>query len=245
MLETIEVCEGYSCAGVIKRYQAEEDINNRIIPFSLFLSIGDIKNNRIEFLKKFCSEVDFYKENSLKTLLRNINENTHIRIWSSKKDDDDYLLVLYLCYHLKDKCTNISVIYTSDYAEHVWSLNSIDYSEVYKLLKYENKLSKAEINDLSNKWMDLVDTNSELRVIENGKVLNKKYSDYDDIILNNLTKLGKCKISNLIASLMVQFAINDAGDLVYMYLINRLIDNHKIKVISKGERHFTDIIEIV
>jgi len=245
MMKIVEVCEGHSSAGVIKRYQDEENKNNIIIPFSLFLSIGDIKNNRLKFLEEFCHEINFYKENSLKKLLCNIDESTHVRIWSSKKNADDYLLLLYLCNYLKDKCTNISVIYTSDYNEYACSLNSIDYKEVNELLKYEHKLSESEIDNLSNKWICLVNTNSELRVLENGEILNRKYSDYDNIILNKLTKLGKCKISDLIASLMIDFVINDAGDLIYTYLIDRLIDNNKIKIISKGERHFVDIIESV
>jgi len=245
-LKIIEICEGYSCAGVIKRYQNENNINNLIIPFALFLSIGDIKNNREEFLKKLYPEIDFKSSNEefLNELLNNIDENTKIRIWSSKKNDDDYLLVLYICYLLKDKCTNISVIYTSDYNEYTYTLGAMDYKEVEDLLKYEKSLTQEEIACLSDEWNSLVDVNSELRVIENDKMENKKYSDYDEIILDTLKDLEECTIANLVGRLMINFTINSTSDSVYLYLIDRLIENKKIKITKKGERHFVDIIKI-
>jgi len=244
-LKTIELCGSYAAVGVIKQYQEQENINNVIIPFNLVLQIGDIKNNREEFLKEFAPDINFCIEESLTTLSNNIDKNTKVRIWSSKKNDDDYLLLLYLCNYLKDKCSNISVIYTSDYSDYAWSLDAMDYKEVYELLKYERDLSKIEIEKLSNNWSKLVNQNSELRIMENDEIQNKKYSDYDQIIIDNLKNLGQCKICNLIARLMLTFVINNSSDLVYLYLIDRLIKNNKIKIISKGERHFVDIIEAV
>jgi len=247
ILKIIEVCEGCSSAGIIKRYQEERKENNMIIAFSLFLSIGNIRRDREKFLSELCPEINFHNSNeeALKKLLINIDENTNVRIWSSKKNSDDYLLLMYLCNLLKDKCLNISVIYTDEYSEYAWSLNALDYKEIYELLKYEHKLSKLAIEELSKTWTKLVEENGDLRVVENGKVLNKTYADFDNIILNKLVEIGKCKICNLIASLMIEFVINDAGDLIYMYLIDRLIRCGKIKIIDEGDRHFTDIIEVV
>lgn len=245
-MKIIEVCEGYSSAGAIKRYQNEHNINNLIIPLALFLSIGDIKNNREKFLKKLYPEIDFKSSNEdfLNELFNNIDADTKIRIWSSKKNDDDYLLVLYICNLLKDKCYNISVIYTSDYNEYADTLGAIDYKEVKGLLKYEKTLSKMEIEKFSNEWINLVDANSELRVLKNEKIENKKYSDYDDIILNHLKELGECTIANLVARLMINFTINSSSDVVYLYLIDRLIESKKIIITKNGERHFVDTIKI-
>ena len=58
-----------------------------------------------------------------------------------------------------------------------------------------------------------------------------------------LKKLGQCRISDLVSELMDNFVINDSGSIVYLYLIDKLINNNRIKIISKGERHFMDIIE--
>lgn len=245
-MKIIEVCEGYSSVGVIKKYQDKHNIDNLIIPLALFLSIGDIKNNREEFLRKICPEIDFKSSNEefLNELFKNIDKDTNVRIWSSKKNDDDYLLVLYLCNILKDKCDNISVIYTSDYNEYAISLNAVDYKEIKNLLDYEKILTKEEIEQFSKEWINLENINSQMRILENGIVTNKNYSDYDNIILSKLENIGESTIANLIGNLMVDFTINDAGDLVYLFLIDRLIENKKIVISKKGERHFVDIIKI-
>lgn len=244
-MKIIEVCESYSSTGVIKKYQIERNENNIRIALPMFLSIGDIKNDREKFLEKLCPKTNFYIEESLKNLLNNITIDTKIRIWSSKKNADDYLLLLFLCNYLKDNCNNISVIYTSDYSDFTWSLKSMNSNEISKLLKYEHELSESEIKKLSDQWLELIGQNSELRVMENGKILNKKYSDYDNIILSCLKKLGKCRICDLVVSLMSDYVLNDVDDLIYMYLIQRLIKNNKIKIIEKGEREFVNIIKAV
>lgn len=244
-MKIIEVCEGYSSRNVIKKYLDEARKNNIIISFSLFLSIGDIKGNREHFLKNLCLEKQFCNTNEQNALLDTIDKDTVIRIWSSKTNADDYLLLLYLCNLLKDKCDNISVIYTSDNRKGAFDIGALDYKEIPNVLSLEHKLTKREINILSNKWLELVDVNSDLRIIDNGEIINKKYSDYDVIILTTLKELGECKFANLIAKLMFKSVINNANDLIYMYLIDRLIMNNKIKVIEKSDNHFKDIIKIL
>lgn len=174
----------------------------------------------------------------------NINSDTKIRIWSSKKDDDDYMLLLFLCNFLKTKTNKISVIFCNDYNEYCWSLNALDYKEIGLLLKFEKELTEDEIQNFSNEWNDLVEINSELRIFEDGKVKNKKYSDYYDSILNILREKAACTISNLIADCMIKRVINDAGDLLYLFLIDQLIELNKIKIIKKGTKHFVDIIDL-
>ena len=65
----------------------------------------------------------------------------------------------------------------------------------------------------------------------------KKYSDYYDIILNNLKEIAPCKISILIAECMGKevLNLNDAGDLIYLTLIDQLIDLNKIKIVKKEQ----------
>lgn len=90
----------------------------------------------------------------------------------------------------------------------------------------------------------MVKINSELRVLENGEVKNKKYSDYYDTILNIFKGITPCKISILIAECMGKEILNDASDLVYLTLIDQLIDLNKIKIVEKGTRHFIDTIDL-
>ena len=65
---------------------------------------------------------------------------------------------------------------------------------------------------------------------------------YNDIILERLKSLEEVKISTLTASLMKDYYLQD---LLLVYLISRLIDNNKIKIIEiSKERYFHNIIKI-
>lgn len=245
-MKIIEVCESYAAAGNITRYYRESGIKNHlIIPLAMHLSIGNIQDDRTEFLRILYQDKDFYYSDALNKILTSLTDETEIRVWSSRKNDDDYMLLLFLCNLLKDKTNKIRVIFASDYNELIYSINAISYHELAEILKCEKLLSKDEIESFSNEWLHLVNINSELRVIENGIVKNKKYADYFDLLLNVLKRKSKCTIANLIADCIVKKIINDAGDLLYLLIIDRMIDLDKIKVIEKGTSHFTDIVQLV
>ena len=244
-MKIIDICEGYAAAGCLKHYYKSNSINDYIIfPLGMSLSIGDIKYNRIDFLRKFYQDDNYNYTKSLNEILNSITNDTIIRIWSSKKNDDEYMLLLFLCNFLKDKTNKINVIFASDYNEFLYSINALEYKEIRSILKYEKTLSKDEIEAYAKEWNDLVEINSELRVLENGEIKNKKYSDYYDIILNTLKEIAPCKISILIAECMGKEALNNTGDLVYLTLIDKLIDLNKIKIVEKGTRHFVDTIDL-
>lgn len=244
-MDIIDVCDNYSGAGCLKAYYEKNNKSDfQIIAMGLNLAVGDIKNNHLSFMKKIYGDLRHDYNESINMLLSSVNRNSIVRVWSSNGNDDDYLLLLYVCNLLKNKCDNIHVVYSTDYNKKALSINEMDYREINKLLKNEKKLTTFEINNFSNEWNKLVEINSDLRVLENGIIVNKQYSDYDNIILGMLKKLGQCRISDLVSELMDNFVINDSGSIVYLYLIDKLINNNRIKIISKGERHFTDIIEI-
>ena len=243
-MKIIDVCENPSGAGCIKCYYENNGINDyQIIPMWLCLVIGDIKGDRLPFLQKLYNDPGFDYHDAVKELLNGIDENTMVRVWSSKGNADDYLLLLYVCNLLKDKASNMSVVYSTDYLEEVISITAADYKEIPLILKNEIILTSDMINKFANEWNELCTINGDLRVLENGKIINKRFSDYDSIILDKLEILGPCKIAFLIGHLMANYTINDASDVVYLYLVDRLINQNKIKVITKGERHFVDIIE--
>ena len=243
-MKIIDVCEKPSGAGSIKCYYDKNNISNyQIIAMWLSLTIGDIKNDRSVFLKELYGDLNLDYHDAVNELLNSIDEDTMVRVWSSKGNADDYLLSLYICNLLKDKVSNMSVVYSTDYLEEVISINAADYKEIPELLKHEIKLTKDDINKFANEWNELCSINSDLRVLENGKIINKKFSDYDAIILDKLELLGPCKIASLIGYLMANYTINDASDAVYLYLVDRLIYQNNIKVVTKGESHFIDIIE--
>lgn len=240
----IDICENFGGAGCLKQYYISKKIRDyTTYSLGMRLSVGDIKENRLDFLRKCCHDSNSSYIEAFNELLDNVNSDTKIRIWSSKKDDDDYMLLLFLCNFLKDKTNKISVIFSSDY-KSVSSINTLDYKEIESLLNYEKSLSEEEIQLFSNQWENLFEINSELRVLDEGKVKNKKYADYYDNILNILREEGLCTIASLIADCMIKRVINNAGDWLYLFLIDHLIELNKIKIIEKGTRHFADIIDL-
>ena len=86
-------------------------------------------------------------------------------------------------------------------------------------------------------WDNLVKINSEVRVLEKNQIINKKYSDFDEIILNTLEKLGKCRKTQLIGKLLSNSITSSFDVNIYGYLVDRLINNNEINVINN------DIIE--
>lgn len=241
-MKTIDVCDDYAGYGCLKKYYEENKITNyKIICLGLDLVIGDIKNNRVSFLKALHGNNFYNYDDSINELLENL-PSSKIRIWSSKGNDNDYLLLLYLCDLLKDKNHNLTVVYTTDYDKNVLSINCLHHKEIKSVLVHEKYLTLDDINRYSNDWKKLVEVNSELRILENGIIKNKNYSDYDDQILKKLGDLEPCTLVNLIGNLMSSFIINDVGSTVYQYLIDRLISLNKIKIVERGENHFKDII---
>ena len=244
-MKIIDICEGFSACGCLKHYYESNNIKDYIIfPLGMSLSIGDIKNNRIDFLRKFYQDNNYDYTELLNEISNNITNDTIIRIWSSKNNDDEYMLLLFLCNFLKDKINKINVVFANDYNEFLCSISALDYRKVNDVLKYEKTLYKGEIKAYAKEWNNLVKINSELRVLENGEVKNKKYSDYYDTILNIFKGITPCKISILIAECMGKEILNDASDLVYLTLIDQLIDLNKIKIVEKGTRHFIDTIDL-
>ena len=249
-MKIIDICENFSAYGCLKQYYENNNIKDYMIyALEMYLSIGDIKNNHKDFLNRLYQSNYSYTCNynyneELKKILNNITNDTIIRIWSSKKNDDDYMLLLFLCDFLKDKINTINVVFSSDYNELQYSINFLDYKKVKDVLKYEKTLSKDEIETYAKEWNKLVEINSELRALENGEVKSKKYSDYYDIILSILKERTPCKIASLIGECMAKEVLNDARDFVYLYLIDQLIDLNKIKIVEKGTRHFVDTIAL-
>ena len=52
-MKIIDICENFSAYGCLKQYYENNNIKDYMIfALEMYLSIGDIKNNRLDFLKK-------------------------------------------------------------------------------------------------------------------------------------------------------------------------------------------------
>lgn len=236
---TIDITSSVSGTYTLKEYYKRNNINDYcIFCLPLLLSIGDIKNHLFD-REVVCN--DYQKnieelKNTIDDLLNSVNKDTIIRIYSSKINADDYLLMLYICNLLKDKVNTIKVVFVSDYKD-VFSLGALDVPEIKEILKNKIELTKEEVSYYSKEWEELINANSEIRVLYNNKIINKNYSDYDEIILNKLDESKQCKIPQLIAGLLVNSITSSYEVSVYSYLVDRLIKNKKIKLLDN------DIIE--
>lgn len=230
----IEIVSGYSAAGCLKQSNFS---HNLIMCLLLELSFGDLTTldnyNRNVLKELYPNENYFFEEEfnfkkEMEELKKYISKAEKIRVWSSHKSADEFLLFLYICYLFPDK--NISVVFSDEYNSNCWSIGCMDFKEVNKLSKKEHLLSKQEIEDYTNKWLEIVKENSELRYIENGNLKNVSIDYFDDTILSYLGN-EETKIITLIGKLMANAVIDNNSDSVYCYLINRLIDKGKIKVV--------------
>ena len=98
------------------------------------------------------------------------------------------------------------------------------------------------INENADTWKKLVYENSDLRVINQGCVKSVDLSYYGCYILDTLQSLGKVKMSKLVGTLMTNVYLID---IMYVYLIERLIKCKKIKItLNSGANYFQSFIEI-
>lgn len=105
----------------------------------------------------------------------------------------------------------------------------------------KKKLNTEDIKELSYEWENIINKKADIRLMIDKKIKLVSYDYFDDIIINKLKELGKVKESRLVANLLSEYNL---VDLIFVYLINRLINKNIIKVIEKNERAFDNIIEI-
>ncbi len=246
----IEIVSSDSELGLLKR----SGNKNLKICLPLCLCIGNLdgmnalkrtelgKYINLKEKKLFKNGLDFKYEYD--KLLKYANMASKIRIWSSHLDSNDYCLLLYLCYVLKDK--KISVIYSDELNwEKTATLGCVSKEEVIKLEQKEHILKKWEQEYFSNEWLKLINDNTELRFMINGQVISCNIDYFDNDILQRLQKLGKVNIYTLVADLMANPIIPYIiyADWIYIYLINRLITNKLIKKSYKSNKMYVEIIK--
>ena len=241
-MNTLEVVFGNSCYYTMK----ESKISDNILMFNAKLNVGDlsnVENCKIQIPMELCCEeknTDFKKEHNI--IVDNIIKKNKIRVWTGRKDIYSFLVMLYICSIIQKYNYNLYVLYCDEYNEDYPSPSVMSTKELKKLSKLEHKLTNKEIGDNVKLWDNLINENTELRVISNGFVNSVSIDYYDDYILDKLQLMGKVKISRLVGVLMQDIYLHD---IMWVYLINRLIKKHRIKIIiDKSVRYFENLIEI-
>lgn len=232
-----------------------EFVGNKIIKFDKFLSFADLSNidkNIIMLNKDFCDfiypeinhkfDVVESMEDLNKELDNAVKRNSKIRIWSTHQESESYLTFIYVCNYLFNSNCDICVMFSDEYDNECYSPACMNEPELKELIKLEHKLSKEEIFDYVIEWKKVVKDNSNMRVMENNKVKSVSFDYYNDIILNRLSELGEIKTVSLTANLMTNYHMSD---MFISYLINRLIESNRIKIIEEGKSLWHSVITII
>lgn len=218
---------------------------NRIINFNTFFSIGDlsfIEEFKINVPQEIFTETKYDFTEQMIMLNLSIKEKNKIRIWCSRHNSDEYILLLFISDYLKNKDCNISVVYVDDYNSKYQSVSMLRENELEKAVGYEKKLLCKDIEQLSKLWKYVKDNNANMRIMINNSVKLVSYDYFDDIILHKLKELGRVKEWILVGKLMSEYHL---VDLIFVYLIDRLIKNDKIRIVVEDiNREFDNIIEI-
>ena len=226
--------------------------NNKIIKFDSLFSICDLSNiekNILILNDEYCdlisSEIyDINNTYSLKNIINDLEEsiknNNKIRIWTTHKQIDSYLMFLYVCNYFSNIDYDLYVLFSDEFDKECYSPSCMNEKGLEELSKLEHKLTKEKIKKYSNEWKEIINDNLDMRIIENNKVKSVTFDYYNDIILNKLNELGEVKMVSLVGRLMSDIHLYDT---VFTYLIYRLIKEGKIIITSKEERYWKSIIK--
>lgn len=241
-MNTLEIVFGNSCYHTMKNSK----LSNNILMMNVLFNIGDLSNIddcKIKIPKPLCMEdknINFKQEHNI--IIDNIKQKNKIRIWTGRNDIYSYLIMLYICSIIKKYKYEVFVLYSDDYNKECPSPSVMREDQLKQLSKLEHKLTNKEITSNANIWKDLVNKNSDLRIINQGYVKSVSIDFYDNYILDTLKLMGKVKMSQLVAKLMGEVYLHDT---MYVYLIKRLITNNKIKItLDDNIRYFENFIEI-
>ena len=245
-MKTLEIVFGNSCYMTMKNSSLR---SNNILLCNLLLNVGDLSKigeYKIDLPDELCNEIGNYSfEKEILIIKEAITRKDKIRIWTSHYNVYSYLIMLYICNILKNIECDLYVTYSDEYdnTENYISPSMMNSKELENLANLEHKLSKDDIFKFSSIWEELVNNNSEMRILENGIVKSVSINYYDNMILDKLKSLGSVKVSKLVAMLMQEIYLID---ILYVYFINNLIKNDKIKVVKiDNDRFFDNVIELV
>lgn len=222
---------------------------DNIISFDLMLNIGDICNLEIIKNRNVCNK-RINVDKKIKILLSKVKENEDIRFWYSSINSEDVCFISYALYLINKHYSNKNIMIIDAYDKNMPTLGSFLLDEIKELLNIEKKLSNEVINDLVSNWKKLENQNSNLRLLNNGKLESFSYNYLDTKILNALSKYDEVDIYSFVGiEFMPKGFCSIYGDLIFHYRIKELIKLNKIKIvrseIKKDLFGFNKTVEII
>lgn len=189
---------------------------------------------------------DVYAD-ELRRLQRFLDKGEAIRIWYS---DAPYSRCgfYHLCHFLNKYENEIRVVKLPEYAVRERSIVSyknwgeVAAEEFAGFLPEEKKLSKEELRLYAILWSELVEDNSPLRALVNGRLLSVPEDFYDFQIFKRLTD-KPVKEARLLGDILGYFPIS-VGDWWYAKRIEFYIRQGKIRVVEDSEKKYARMISL-
>lgn len=183
--------------------------------------------------------------NEQKRLNAFLAQGETIRIWYSHSP---YALCGFyqVCALLKDYDNTVYAVKLPEYEMHedVIQMYSgwgeVSAEEFAGFLQYEKLLAKNEIKMYAHLWAELVEDNSPLRAVLNGRVVGVPTDFYDFLIWNHLTDTP-VKEARLIGDILGTYRLG-IGDWWYAARIEYFIKMGRIRVLEDSENKYARMI---
>lgn len=237
MNNIVDILFGSSATYTFKK----SNINNLVIELDILFSVADlsnIDNFKVTYPHNLFEDYDFSNEMNK---LNDIVKDNQVRIWCSKHDSDSYIMMCYLCDYLKDKTSNIYLVYSEDYNKNYNTPAIISENEFVSAIELAHKLTNKEILSLADNYNSIKDSKNKLRLMKNGNIIIEDYDYFDDII-TDILKDKKMRISSIVAKLLSNY--DHMSDIIYCYIVQRLIEENVIEIVEENERFFNNVVSL-
>lgn len=222
-----------------------EGTSEEVICLEFMMDVGDLREPmdspyREELLREFKNSGGSCAE-ELDRLKNFLDSGEPVRIWYS---DAPYSRCgLYsLCGLLRGYENELSVVKLPEYVVRDKSIvsyqswNEVSAEEFAGFLSYEKPLSREEIRMYAMRWSDLVEENSFLRAVVNGRLLSVSEDFYDFLIWRWLRD-EPVKEGRLIGDILGHSQLG-VGDLWYARRIEYYIQRGEIQVVEDSENSY-------
>lgn len=165
---------------------------NKYLVIELFLNYGILdetldSDSRRQFIHDTLNGVydNLYQDslNNLDYLLK-LSESEDICIWFSDSDPNELISYYFLCHKLlcRDNKIFIQAFPSSIYKPlKCWA--EMDLKQISLMKENVRLLGKSEIILADNKWINLLQEKSTLRIVKDGEILHVDESNYDELII--------------------------------------------------------------
>lgn len=242
-----------------------EGTPEEVICLGFMMDIGNIKEPmespyRRELIYSMYAQNQWEQEEEIKEELKNAG-NVYVKELQRLKNDLDHgepVRIWYsdapysrcgfysLCQILKEYSNAMSVVKLPEYVVldkkivSYQSWNDVSAEEFAGFLPYEKPLSREEVRMYAMLWSGLVEDNSPLRAVVNGKVLSVPEDFYDFLIWKWL-KNAPVKEARLIGTILGRSQLG-VGDWWYARRIEAYIEQGKIRVVEDSENKYARMI---